>query len=269
MKLSIITAVFNSKPYIDACIRSVLNQSYHNVEHIIIDGGSTDGTLEVIKKVLSRQNSQRVKEPKVCSSLSAPCAKLTVVSEPDNGIYDALNKGIRLATGDVVGFLHADDLYAHERVIETVISEMTKHNVKSCYGDLLYVDKDTTDKVIRHWKSSPYRDSLFERGWMPPHPTFFVKKEVYEKYGCFNTDFKIAADYELMLRFLEKYRISTLYIPEVLIKMRIGGTSNRSVGNLIKKSSEDYRAMKMHNVGGLTTLLRKNLSKLPQFFKRQ
>jgi len=175
-----------------------------------------------------------------------------------------------LSTGDVVGFLHSDDFYANDRVIEKVADVFMKYNVDSCYGDLLYVDKNNTDKIIRYWKSQPYRDGLFKKGWMPPHPTFFVKKEVYEKYGYFNTDFKIASDYELMLRFLHKYKISTYYIPEVLIKMRLGGASNRSLRNLIIKTAEDYRAWKVNSLNkSLYTIPLKNLSKIPQFFKRR
>jgi glycosyltransferase len=249
MKVSIITAVFNSKPHIETCMRSVLSQTYRNIEYIIIDGGSTDGTIEIIKKYGNKVTKW--------------------ISEPDNGIYDAMNKGIRKASGDVIGILNADDIYANDKVIEKVADMFIQNEVDSCYGDLLYVDKNNTDKIIRYWKSQPYRDVLFKRGWMPPHPTFFVKKEVYEKYGYFNADFKIASDYELMLRFLEKHKISTFYIPEVLIKMRLGGMSNRSLKNLFIKSSEDYRAWKVNDLkGGFYTILLKNISKIPQFFKR-
>jgi len=145
---------------------------------------------------------------------------------------------------------------------------VANYNTDSCYGDLLYVDKKNPNKVIRYWKSCSYRNGLFKRGWMPPHPTFFVKKEIYNRYGSFNTAFKIAADYEIILRFLWKYKISTHYIPEVLIRMRIGGASNKSLKNLIRKSSEDYNAIKNYNVGGIYTLFLKNISKIPQFFIR-
>lgn len=249
MKVSIITAVFNNKSCIEACMQSVLGQTYRNIEYIVIDGGSTDGTLELIKRYGDR------------------ISKWT--SGPDNGIYYALNNGLGLATGDIIGFLHADDIYANDRVIEKVALELEKRKVDSCYGDLLYVGSDNPEKVIRYWRASPYRPGLFERGWMPPHPTFFVRKKVYEKYGCFNTEFTIAADYELMLRFLEKHRISTWYIPEVLIRMRTGGVSNRSIYNMLKKSREDYEAWKVNDLhGGAVTILLKNLSKIPQFFKK-
>lgn len=249
MKVSVITAVFNGAKTIQDCIKSVSGQIYPNIEHIIIDGGSTDGTLEVIKRYTEK--------------------RVNIVSEPDNGIYDALNKGIRQASGEVIGLLYSDDFYAHDRVIEKVADIFMKYNIDSCYGDLQYVDKNNPDKVIRYWKSSQYRHGKFKYGWMPPHSTFFVKKEIYNKYGYFNTNFKIAADYELMLRFLEKHKISTYYTPEVFIKMRIGGTSNRNIKNLIIKSNEDYRAWKVNNLnGGFYTILLKNLCKIPQFFKK-
>jgi len=249
MKVSIITGVFNKVNTIEGCIRGILEQSYKDVEHIIIDGGSCDGTLDIIYRYKDK------------------IAK--VVSEPDNGIYDALNKGIRLASGDIIGILHSDDFYAHNRVIENVVSVFKKENVDSCYGDLQYVSKENPYRVIRYWKVSPYSHEKFRYGWMLPHPTFFVKKWVYDKYGYFNTDFKIAADYELMLRFLARHRISTYYIPEVLIKMRIGGVSNRGLKNLLIKSYEDYKAWRINNLnGGFSIILLKNLVKIPQFFKR-
>jgi glycosyltransferase len=249
MKVSIITAAFNNVEFIEHCINSVLSQDYDDIEHIIIDGGSKDGTLDVINKYDEHISMW--------------------VSEPDEGIYYALNKGIALAGGDIIGFLHADDFYAHDNVISSIVARMTKHNVDSCYGDLEYVSRNNTDKMIRYWKSCPFDKELFLRGWMPPHPTFFVKKHIYERHGHFNTDFKIAADYELMIRFLEKGNVSTCYINDVLVKMRVGGSSNRSLNNMIIKSSEDYKARKINGLkGGLYTILLKNLSKLPQFIKR-
>lgn len=247
MRVSIITAVLNNIETIEECIFSIANQSYDSIEHIVIDGGSKDRTLEVLRK---HENS---------------IAEL--ISEPDNGIYDAMNKGIRKASGDVIGILNADDIYANNRVIEKVADMFMQNKVDSCYGDLQYVDKNKPERVIRYWKSSAYREGLFYKGWMPPHPTFFVKRKIYEKYGYFDTSFNIAADYELMLRFLEKYKISTFYIPEVLIKMRLGGMSNRSLKNLFIKSSEDYRAWKVNDLkGSFYTILLKNISKIPQFF---
>jgi glycosyltransferase len=225
----------------------VFCQAYKNIEHIIVDGGSTDGTFDVVNKHKDR------------------IAK--AISEPDNGMYDAINKGIRLATGEVIGILNSDDFYAHNKVLENVAQAIKEHNVDSCYGDLQYVNKKNTQKVIRYWKSRPYEEGLFYKGWMPPHPTFFVKKEIYERYGYFNANFKIAADYELMLRFLEKNKISTRYVPELFVKMRMGGASNKNIKNLLIKSAEDYKAWKVNNLdGGFYTILWKNLSKIPQFF---
>lgn len=230
-------------------MQSIINQTYQHRECIVIDGGSTDGTMDLLKKYENRMTK--------------------IVSERDNGIYDAMNKGIKLATGDVIGILNSDDIYNDATVIESVANAIMENSVDSCYADLVYIDKNNPDKVIRYWKSCIYKNGLFRSGWMPPHPTFFVKREVYEKYGCFNTDFKIAADYELMLRFLERHKISTYYIPEVLIKMRMGGMSNRSLKNLFIKSSEDYKAWKINNLnGGIYTILLKNLCKLPQFINK-
>ncbi|MCX5704127.1 MAG: glycosyltransferase family 2 protein [Candidatus Omnitrophica bacterium] len=171
MKVSVITAVINSAKTIEGCIQSVLSQSHKDVEHIIIDGASWDGTLDIIGKY----------KDKIAG----------VVSEPDNGIYDALNKGISLASGDIVGFLHAGDFYAHNKVLETVVDVFKKQNVDSCYGDIQYVDKNNTDRVIRYWKSSKITPQGFIRGWMPPHPSFFVRLWVYKKYGFFKAEFKI------------------------------------------------------------------------------
>jgi glycosyltransferase involved in cell wall biosynthesis len=247
MKVSIITAVLNNKANITDTLASVARQSFRDIEHILIDGGSVDGTLEIIQRY--------------------PARLARILSEPDTGLYDALNKGIRLSSGEVIGFLHGGDLYAHENVVKRVVEVLEGKNVDSCYGDLQYVEKDNIHKVIRYWRASEYQPGKFKSGWMPPHPTFFVKTKIYEKFQCFNTKFRIAADYELMLRFLEINGVSTHYIPEVLIKMRAGGMSNRNLRNIFWKSYEDYKAWKVNHLkGGLSTIFLKNLSKLPQFF---
>lgn len=249
MKISIITAVKNGAATIESCIRSVLAQTYEEIEYIIIDGGSGDGTLEIIAKYKDK------------------IAK--VISGPDNGIYYALNKGIKSASGDIIGILHSDDFYAHNRIIENVADVFKRENVDSCFGDLQYVSEKNPAKIIRYWKASPYAFEKFKYGWMLPHPTFFIKKLVYEKFGCFNTDFKIAADYELMLRLLVKSGTSTYYIPEVIVKMRMGGLSNRNLINLFIKSYEDYKAWKVNNLkSNFSIILLKNLIKIPQFFRR-
>ena len=227
MLVSIITVCLNARNTISHAIESVAHQSYPHVEHIVVDGGSTDGTVELVREV----------EGKV----------VKLISEPDEGIYDAMNKGLALAEGDVVGFLNADDVYFDEKVVETVVAEMEKRNVDSCYGDLVYVNSDLS-KVVRYWRSSPYRPGSFKKGWHPPHPTFFVKRWVYERYGGFDTRFEISADFELMLRFLEKFKISSVYLPKPLVKMRVGGTSNRSVSNIIKGNINCYKAFKKNGL---------------------
>jgi len=249
LRVSIITIVYNNRATFEDSVKNVLSQSYKNIEYIVVDGGSNDGTVDILQAYRKRI--------------------FQWVSEPDQGVYDAMNKGIRMATGEVIGFLHSSDLYAHPRVIEEVAWVFENSNVKSVYGDLQYVDKRDLSRVIRHWKSSPYRHGQFRQGWMPPHPTFFVRKEIYEKYGYFNPKFRIAGDYELMLRFLERYRISATYIPEVLVKMRWGGISNGSIKNVLIKSYEDYRAWGMNDLnGGVHTILLKNLCKIPQFWAK-
>ncbi len=247
MLVSIITVCLNAADTIADTINSVATQNHSHVEHIVIDGGSADNTVELVRQLGGRVTK--------------------MVSEPDEGIYHAMNKGLALAKGDLVGFLNADDLYCHESVVKTVVETVKEHNVDSCYGDLLYMDA-TLSKVVRHWKSSPYTKGLFCTGWHPPHPTFFVKRSVYEKYGGFNTDLKIAADYEIMLRFLERYKVSTFYIPEVLVKMRTGGTSNRSIKNIIQANLECYRAWKINKLPmSPAIVVKKPLSKAIQYLR--
>lgn len=189
------------------------------------------------------------------------------ICEPDNGIYDAMNKGIAMASGDIIGFLNSDDLYASPNIMELVANTFKNNDIDCCYGDLVYVARDDTSRVIRSWKSCDYNPELFSKGWHPPHPTFFVKKSIYEQYGVFDTKYKIGADYALMLKFLLKYKIKTKYIPEVLVKMRVGGNSNKSLFNIIKANYECYAAWKQYdlNVSPLF-ILRKPLSKVAQYF---
>jgi glycosyltransferase involved in cell wall biosynthesis len=245
MKISIITAVLNGRSTIADALDSVLAQDYADIEFIVIDGASTDGTLDIIQRY--------------------PGRLAHLVSEPDRGIYDALNKGLRLATGEVVGFLNADDCYADHRVMSRVAAALADPTVDACYGDLFYVRKDEPNHVIRRWQAGPYHPRLLARGWMPPHPTFYARRAIYQRLGGFDIDYRIAADYDCMLRFLGAGRVTCAYIPEVLVKMRLGGVSNRSLHNLLQKSREDYRALRRNRVGGLGTLLLKNLQKLPQF----
>ncbi len=250
MKVSIITAVYNGTQTIQGCIENILVQSYKNIEHIIVDGGSVDGTVDIIKRYSN-----------VISYW---------VSEPDNGIYDAMNKGIMAATGDIVGILNCDDMYANGSVIEGIVKCLCENNVRSCYGDLVYVDQDDTDKVVRRWNSGDFYRDRFKRGWMPPHPTFFVKKSVYKEYGVFNTGFRLAADYELMLRFLYRYNISTKYIPRPLVRMRTGGSSHPGLYNTIKAIMENYKAWKINNLNPTPiTFILKPVSKIFQYIIRR
>ena len=248
IKISLITAVYNNGSMIASALDSTSNQLDVNYELIVIDGGSTDQTLHVID-IHKDQISH-------------------LVSEQDGGIYDALNKGLRLASGDVIGFLHSDDLYANQNVLMKVAKVFQDPMVDAVYGDLVYVKKDSPSDVVRYWKSGNFSHKKLGRGWMPPHPTLFIRKSIYDKIGHFDTSYKIAADYDFMLRLLSRKNINVKYIPEVLVKMRLGGASNRSLKNLMRKSSEDYRALRRNRVGGIFALLLKNLSKVPQFFRR-
>ncbi len=245
MKITIITSAYNSEKTIEETIRSVLTQTYNEIEYIVIDAASSDNTLEIINHYKNQID--------------------IIVSEPDQGIYDGLNKGIVLAKGDVIGFLHSDDLYENDEVIEKVALAFANSKVDSVYGDLVYVSEKDTSKIFRYWKSGQFRPQKLKRGWMPPHPTFFVRRKVYQQYGYFNTSLKISADYDSILRFLGKHKITTFYLPEVLIKMRVGGESNKSLKNLIQKSREDLRAIKSNNIGNFGSLIFKNISKIPQF----
>jgi len=246
LKISIITVVFNSVNTIEPCINSVLNQTYP-LEHIIIDGGSTDGTLDVINQY-STDN-------------------LKLISEPDEGMYDALNKGIDAASGDIIGILHADDIFENNEVISKVARVFEIKNPDTCYGDLLYVDHNDTNKIIRYWQSGSFKKNKFLWGWMPPHPTFFVKKMVYKKFGGFNLSLGSAADYELMLRLLVKNKCSCAYLPKIITRMRVGGVSNASLKNRLKANINDRKAWEVNNIRPYPwTLYFKPLRKIKQYF---
>ena len=245
MKVSIITITYNSASTLETTIQSVISQTYKNIEYIIVDGNSSDNTLEIAKKYKIEK----------------------LVSEKDNGLYDALNKGISMATGDVIGILHSDDFYTNNNVIEKIVSVFEKNNCAGVYADLFYVDKDDTNKIKRKWKSGQYSDGMFLKGWMPPHPTFFVKKECYTKFGTFDLQFKSAADYELMLRFIHKNKIKICYLPEFIIKMRVGGKSNITTKNRVLANLEDRKAWEVNQLKPkFYTLYLKPLRKILQFF---
>jgi len=248
VKISIITAVYNNENTIRDAIESVLSQTHDDLEYVVIDGKSTDKTLDIINEYKEQID--------------------VIISEKDAGIYDALNKGIANATGGVVCFLHSDDIYEDEKVVEKVNALFEEKHVDSVYGDLVYVNKSNINRVVRYWKSGEFTQKKLKNGWMPPHPTFFVKKEVYKQHGGFDTSFRIAADYDTVLRFLGVQKISTAYLPEVLIKMRLGGESNKSLANLKKKTAEDIKALKKNAIGGYRAIMMKNISKLPQYLKK-
>jgi glycosyltransferase involved in cell wall biosynthesis len=248
IKVSVVTAVFNGEKTIAQAIGSVLSQDYPAVESVVIDGASRDATLSILEPYRPRLGK--------------------LISEPDDGIYAALNKGIRHATGDVVGFLHADDLFENDGVLGKVAAAFEDPDVDAVYGDLVYVRHDNVERVVRYWKSGSYDQATLARGWMPPHPTFYVRRTVYERLGGFDTRYKIAADYDTVLRFLAVGRIRAAYIPEVLVRMRTGGISNRSLKTILRKSREDYEAVRRNRSGGILTILQKNFSKLNQFWQK-
>ncbi len=246
-KVSIITATYNSASSLNSCLDSVVKQNYKDLEYIIIDGKSFDDTLNIVRDYQKKY----------------PYIKL--ISEKDSGIYDALNKGVQLATGDVLGFVHSDDLLANNHIVTDLVNQLQNEQLDGVYGDLQYVDKVDLNKVIRLWKSCDFKSSLLKKGWMPAHPTLFLKKEVYQKHGIFDLNYKIAADYDFMLRVLKDKTLKFGYLSKVITKMRVGGASNRSLKNIIQKTKEDYRAILSNQVGGIFSILRKNTSKIKQF----
>ena len=248
MKVSIITATYNSAKSITSSLNSIFNQDYKDIECIIIDGDSKDETISIIKTYQRKD------------------LNITLVSEADNGIYDALNKGIKLATGDLIGFVHSDDKLASPHIISELVIAIKKTQASGIYGDLQYVSKLDTSKLIRNWKSCVFSKSLLKKGWMPPHPTLFLKKEVYQKHGNFNQNYKISADYDFMLRVLKDNTLRFVYLPKVIIKMRVGGASNKNLKNIIQKTKEDYKAITSNKIGNWGTLFLKNYTKFKQFY---
>lgn len=248
MKVSIVTVVYNGEKTVGSAIQSVANQSYPEIEYIIVDGDSKDGTRELVESygdVVSR-----------------------FISEPDNGIYDAMNKGLNACTGDIIGTLNADDLYAHDHVIENIVKKLEETESDALYADLVFVDPQSHE-LVRYWKSGPFQRDRFLYGFMPPHPTFFVKRECYEKLGYFDLSLVSSADYELMLRFLYRHGITCTYLDEITILMRTGGQSNASLYNRLRANFEDMKSWGINQVKPLpvTTLL-KFAHKIPQFFRR-
>lgn len=249
VKISVVTATWNCRGTIEECLASFEKQTHPYKEHVLVDGASTDGTVDIISN----------------SSHRIDC----FVSEPDSGIYDALNKGIRLSSGDVVGFLHADDFYADPFVLADIAAKFSDPEICAVYGDLQYVRKDDAGHVVRSWRSSSFSRLALMLGWMPPHPTLYVRKEWYQRIGGFDDSYRISADYLSILRLFSDETFSSAHIPRVLIRMRIGGESNRSLRNIVRKSREDIRAMRAAGFGffqSILALLWKNVSKVGQFF---
>ncbi|SDX83621.1 glycosyltransferase family 2 protein [Citreimonas salinaria] len=245
LKISVVTAVFNRKRTIAEALDSVASQDHPEIEHVVQDGASTDGTMDIVH------------------ARSRP--SLLVQSQPDAGIYDGINRGIARTSGEVVGLMHSDDLFAHRSVLSWVAEALADPDIDGVYGDLDYVAAEDTARVIRRWRSGEYSQRKLRQGWMPPHPTLYLRRGVFDRLGLYDTSYRIAADYDAMLRYLVRGNLRLAYVPRVFVNMRMGGESNRSVAKMIQKSREDYRAIRTHGVGGVGTLALKNFGKLRQF----
>lgn len=249
MNVSIITVVYNGAETIRDCIDSVLNQTHPHLEYIVIDGGSTDGTADIVR------------------SYGAKIARF--VSEPDQGIYDAMNKGIRLATGEIIGLLNADDLYRHKNVVSHIVATLNQTGTDAVYSDMIYVDRQDTSRILRYWPAGSYQKGSFLWGWMPGHLSLFIRRRVYEQYGLFTMALRSAADYELMLRFIHRHQISLSYLNELTIVMRVGGVSNQSWSHRLRANREDQEAWRLNGIKPyFFTLWLKPLRKLSQFIRK-
>ena len=248
MKISLITVTHQSASTLVDTIESVRRQNCNELEYIVVDGGSDDGTIELLKK------SEDV--------------VTHWISEPDKGIYDAMNKGLALANGDVVGFLHADDWLASDHILSEIKGHFMAFAPHFLYGDLEYVSGSEPPRVVRYWQSKPFRSALLRQGWMPPHPTVYVQRDFFQQVGVFDTSYRISADYDWLLRAFSQPSARCDYLPKVMVQMRTGGVSNRSLKSLMVKSSEDYKALRRSGVGGMATLFMKNASKVSQFISR-
>ena len=243
MKISIITISFNAKATIEKTLQSVANQLYKNIEHIIVDGGSKDNTLEI------------------CNSFPHVSK---IISEPDKGVYDAFNKGLKLATGDIIGFLNADDVFFNKNSVQEIAKAFSENKTDIVYGNLDYINEK--GKVIRNWKSRPFEIGLMKKAWMPAHPTFYCKKEVYDRLGGYNDSFKIGGDFELCLRFLEVEKVPSFYLNKKLIKMLVGGISNSGLKSKWIIFNEELRAFKINKIRINSSLfLVYKLKKITQF----
>ena len=249
MKVSLITATYNSESYLEESIASVIRQTHKDIEHIIVDGKSADNTLAIIQKHESH------------------IAKW--ISETDRGMYDAINKGIKMATGDIIGILNSDDILVGDDVIASIVKAFETHDVDTVYGDLEYVSAADTNKILRIWQGRPFKRYRFRYGWMPAHPTFYIKRSLVEKYGYYENHYYTAADYEFMARYLYKNRLSAYYIPKLIVKMRMGGQSNKNLYQRLRANRRDYLAMRKNNIPlAFFVSILKPLIKVHQFYKK-
>ena len=246
MKVSLITVTYNSEKYLTQCINSVRLQDFSDIEYIIIDGSSSDGTINII-----RNNADVITKWH---------------SEEDDGMYDAINKGMKMATGDIIGILNSDDMLASKDTISNIVRCFKQNAIDSLYGDLVYVDEENTGRIYRYWKGTDYKRKAFQWGWMPAHPTFYVRREVVQQLGGYETHFYSAADFEFMTRYLYKHRISSFYMPELIVKMRKGGMSNCGWQRRLRANRRDYLALKRNGVPfPFIASIVKPVRKLPQF----
>lgn len=245
LKISLITVSYNAENTISRCIESVIRQTFKNIEYIVIDGGSTDKTTEIINRYKTQIS--------------------LFLSEPDEGIYDAMNKGIKMASGHIIGMLNADDYFADNDILTTIAQAFNQENTEILYGDLDYIDSQ--NKIIRKWRSGEFSHKMFNWGWMPPHPTFYCKRGLFQKYGFYSLEYGTAADYELMLRFMYHHKLNAFYLKKVMIKMNIGGVSNKNIKGRVKGLLFDYKAMNNNNILiPLIALIFKPLRKIIQYF---
>lgn len=228
MKVTIITVTYNSAGWLEQCIQSVIGQHYPDIEHIIVDGGSTDATLDIIRRY----------QPYISQW----------ISEKDNGMYDAINKGMRMATGDIIGTLNSDDILASGDVISAIVNGFKYNDVQAVYGDIVFVQQTNLQKILRVWKGGEYSRTKFRFGWMPAHPSFYISRKVVAQYGNYETHFYSAADYEFMTRYLYFHNISACYLPKLIVKMRAGGMSNGNIFRRLRANRRDYLAMKKNNI---------------------
>ena len=250
MKISIVTATWNSAATVADTLASINAQTHPDIEHIVVDGASTDATLKIVA-----DQGERVSR---------------VVSEPDAGLYDAMNKGLKLATGDIVGLLNSDDFLASEDVLAQIASAFEDLRIDAVYGDLCYVRQHEPTRIVRYWRSGPFHPGAFARAWSPPHPTLYVRRSFYEAHGTFDTSYALAADIDLMMRFFEIAEMRSIHIPRVFVMMRLGGATNKSISNIIKQNREIWRSMRSNGLRGslVRFVLSKAASRARQFITR-